>query len=57
MKREFNKGGRPLLKAAARQGYIVSTRLDSDLYFRLRKLARTSGCRPSEIVRQLIGKG
>jgi len=52
MKRELNKGGRPLLKPAARQGYIVS-----EHYFRLKKLARTSGCRPSEIIRQLIGRG
>jgi len=57
MKRELNKGGRPLLKPAARQGYIVSARLDSEHYFRLKKLARTSGCRPSEIIRQLIGRG
>ena len=57
MKQTFNKGGRPVLAAATRQKYIVSSRLDSELNFRLKKLARTSGCRPSEIVRQLIGKG
>ena len=57
MKREFSKGGRPSLKPAARQGYIVSARLDSEHYFQLKKLARTSGCRPSEIIRQLIGRG
>ena len=49
MKRTFNKGGRPV--------YIVSARLDSEHYFRLKKLARTSGYRPSEIIRQLIGRG
>ena len=57
MKRTFNKGGRPVLEAAQRQKYIVSARLDSEHYFRLKKLARTSGCRPSEIIRQLIGRG
>ena len=57
MKRTFNKGGRPVLEAAQRQKYIVSTRLDSEHYFRLKKLARTSGCHPSEIIRQLIGRG
>lgn len=57
MKCELNKGGRPVLEAAQRQKYIVSARLDTEHYFQLKKLARTSGCRPSEIVRQLIGKG
>jgi len=57
MKRELNKGGRPVLEAAQRQKYIVSARLDSEHYFRLKKLARTSSCRPSEIIRQLIGRG
>lgn len=56
MKRTFNKGGRPVLEAAQRQKYIVSARLDSEHYFRLKKLARISGCRPSEIIRQLIGR-
>lgn len=57
MKCELNKGGRPVLEAAQRQKYIVSARLDSEHYFRLKKLARISGCRPSEIIRQLIGRG
>ncbi|WP_458451770.1 hypothetical protein [Alistipes finegoldii] len=57
MKRELNKGGRPVLEAAQRQKYIVSARLDSEHYFRLKKLARISGYRPSEIIRQLIGRG
>lgn len=57
MKCKLNKGGRPVLEAAQRQKYIVSARLDSEHYFRLKKLARTSGCRPSEIIRQLIGRG
>ena len=57
MKRTFNKGGRPVLEAAQRQKYIVSARLDSEHYFRLKKLARTSGCQPAEVIRQLIGRG
>jgi len=57
MKRTFNKGGRPVLEAAQRQKYIVSARLNSEHYFQLKKLARTSGCHPSEIIRQLIGCG
>lgn len=45
------------MEAAQRQKYIVSARLDCEHYFRLKKLARISGCRPSEIIRQLIGRG
>lgn len=57
MKRTLNKGVRPELEAAQRQKYFVSARLDSEHYFRLKKLARTSDCRPSEIIRQLIERG
>ena len=57
MKQTQNKGGRPELSKGRVRQYIVSTRLDTEHYLRLRTLARTSGQRPAEIVRQLLRTG
>lgn len=43
MKQAQNKGGRPELSKGRVRRYIVSTRLDTEHYLRLRSLARTSG--------------
>lgn len=45
------------MDATQRQKYIVSTRLDSPLYFQLKSLARQSGKQPAQIIRELIGRG
>lgn len=50
MKQAQNKGGRPELSKGRVRRYIVSTRLDTEHYLRLRSLARTSGQRPAEII-------
>ena len=57
MKQTQNKGGRPELSKGRVRRYIVSTRLDTEHYLRLRSLARTSGQRPAEIIRQLLRTG
>lgn len=57
MKQTQNKGGRPELSKGRVRQYIVSTRLDTEHYLRLRTLARTSGQHPAEIVRQLLRTG
>ena len=53
MKQAQNKGGRPELSKGRVRRYIVSTRLDTEHYLRLRSLARTSGQHPAEIIRRL----
>ena len=53
MKQAQNKGGRPELSKGRVRRYIVSTRLDTEHYLRLRSLARTSGQHPAEIIRHL----
>ena len=57
MKQAQNKGGRPELSKGRVRRYIVSTRLDTEHYLRLRSLARTSGQHPAEIIRQLLRTG
>jgi hypothetical protein len=57
MKQTQNKGGRPELSKGRVRRYIVSTRLDTEHYLRLRSLARTSGQHPAEIIRQLLRTG
>jgi predicted DNA-binding protein len=57
MKKEKNKGGRPTLGTAAKRKYIVSTRLDTEYYFRLKALIRQSGLPAAEVMRQLISCG
>lgn len=57
MKQTQNKGGRPELSKGRVRRYIVSTRLDTEHYLRLLSLARTSGQRPAEIIRQLLRTG
>ena len=47
MKQAQNKGGRPELSKGRVRRYIVSTRLDTEHYLRLRSLARTSGNHPT----------
>ena len=49
--------GRPELNKGRVRQYIVSTRLDTEHYLRLQSLARTSGQRSAEIVRQLLQTG
>ena len=57
MKQAQNKGGRPELSKGRVRRYIVSTRLDTEHYLRLRSLARTSGQHPAELIRQLLRTG
>ena len=42
---------------AAKRKYIVSTRLDTEYYFRLKALIRQSGLPAAEVMRQLISCG
>ena len=57
MKRIRNKGGRPAKSKAQKQDYRITIRLNTELNFRLKALARESGKPRTEVIRQLIAYG
>ena len=57
-KKPYNRqGGRPVLSKSQRQEYRLTVRYNTELHLRLKALARQSGQKPVEVVRQLIGYG
>ena len=57
MKQTRNKGGRPAKSKAQKQDYRITIRLNTELNFRLKALARESVRPRTETVRQLIAYG
>jgi hypothetical protein len=53
----LNKGGRPVISEGRRKKYQLSLRLDTEHYFKLKSLIRTSGHGTAEVLRQLIATG
>ena len=51
------QGGRPAMSKAQRREYSLTVRYNTELHLRLKALARESGQRPVEVVRQLIAYG
>lgn len=56
-KKTYNRGGRPVLSKSQRQEYRLTVRYNTELHLRLKALARQSGQKPVEVVRQLIAYG
>ena len=57
-KKPYNRqGGRPVLSKSQRQEYRLTVRYNTELHLRLKALARQSGQKPVEVVRQLIAYG
>ncbi len=53
----IHKGGRPAISEGRRKKYLLSLRLDTEHYFKLKSLVRTSGHGTAEVLRQLIAAG
>lgn len=57
-KKTYNRqGGLPVLSKSQRQEYRLTVRYNTALHLRLKALARQSGQKPVEVVRQLIAYG
>ena len=57
-KKPYNRQGvRPVLSKSQRQEYRLTVRYNTELHLRLKALARQSGQKPVEVVRQLIAYG
>ena len=57
-KKTYNRqGDRPILSKSQRKEYRLIVRYNTELHLRLKALARQSGQKPVEVVRQLIAYG
>ena len=57
-KKTYNRqGDRPILSKSQRNEYRLTARYNTELHLRLKALARQSGQKPVEVVRQLIAYG